>query len=228
MGLPPSPPTGGLDLITAVDSSYPAAHMTGVVALAIGVGATFAVTRQSLRRRVIWFLGSAVVVVALGVDRWLTGAHYISDIVGGALLGAFVATAALLAAGVRVMVPYELGHRDRPDRAAAAAGRGSEATGRGDLQPRQGARRHSPSAARRVRADLARLGSRDLAGNHVDDPGRRDTGPPWNGGRSGAGCRRRRTIRVICSGLADTGIPFGLIPAGHRQPAGAQCRHPAG
>ena len=46
----------------------------------------------------------AVLVIAVGVDRWLLGANYLTDIVGGALLGAFVATASLIAAGVKVPV----------------------------------------------------------------------------------------------------------------------------
>ena len=43
-------------------------------------------------------------MIAVGVDRWMLGANYLTDIVGGALLGAFVATASLLAAGVKVPV----------------------------------------------------------------------------------------------------------------------------
>ena len=61
-------------------------------------------SRQSLATRVRWQVGAGLLVIAVGVDRWLLGAHFISDIVGGALLGATVATVSLIAAGVKVPV----------------------------------------------------------------------------------------------------------------------------
>ena len=41
-----------LDLLTTTGYAYPSGHMTGVVAMSIAVGATFAVTRQSFRARI--------------------------------------------------------------------------------------------------------------------------------------------------------------------------------
>ena len=80
-------PEQALDLLTATGYAYPSGHMAGVVALSIAVGATFAVTRQSVRARILWQVGSGLLVLAVAFDRWITGAHYISDIVGGALYG---------------------------------------------------------------------------------------------------------------------------------------------
>ena len=47
-------------------------------------------------------------MLAVAFDRWILGAHYITDIVGGALLGALVATVALLAGRGRGAGPHEL------------------------------------------------------------------------------------------------------------------------
>ena len=101
-------PEQALDLLTATGYAYPSGHMTSVMALSIAVGATFAVTRQTFRARVLWQVGSGLLILAVAFDRWITGAHYITDIVGGALFGALAATAALLAAGVTVPIPHEL------------------------------------------------------------------------------------------------------------------------
>ena len=96
-------PQQALDLLTTTGYAYPSGHMTGVVAMSIAVGATLAVTRQSFRARIFWHLGSGLLVLAVAVDRWIIGGHYITDI-GGALYGSLAATAALLVAGVRVPI----------------------------------------------------------------------------------------------------------------------------
>ena len=101
-------PEQALDLLTATGYAYPSGHMTSVMALSIAVGATFAVTRQTFRARVLWQVGSGLLILAVAFDRWITGAHYITDIVGGALYGALAATVALLVAGVKVPIPHEL------------------------------------------------------------------------------------------------------------------------
>src|SRR5215218_2174276 len=103
----PRPPHA-LDLLTATGYAYPSGHMTGVVILSIAVGATFAVTRQTVRTRFLWQLGSGLLAIAVAVNRWITGAHYLTDIVAGALFGALAATTALLVAGVKVPIPHEL------------------------------------------------------------------------------------------------------------------------
>jgi len=51
-------PEHALDLITATGYAYPSGHVIGVVALSIAVGATFAVTRQTVRARVLWHRGA--------------------------------------------------------------------------------------------------------------------------------------------------------------------------
>ena len=82
--------------------------MSSIVAGCIAVGATFAVTRQSVATRLRWQIGAGLLVLAVAVDRWILGAHYLTDIVGGALLGGLTATLALLVSGVEVPVAYDL------------------------------------------------------------------------------------------------------------------------
>ena len=43
-------------------------------------------TRQNALRRLLWGLIGGALVIAVAIDRWLSGAHYVSDIVGGILL----------------------------------------------------------------------------------------------------------------------------------------------
>jgi membrane-associated phospholipid phosphatase len=88
-------PGHALDVLTTTGYSYPSGHMVAATAAVIAVGAAFAVTRQSVRAKVLWQLGAAVIVLAVAFDRWVLGAHFVSDIVGGLLYGALVATVAL-------------------------------------------------------------------------------------------------------------------------------------
>ena len=209
-------PEQALDLLTSTGYAYPSGHMAGAVAFSIAVGATFAVTRQTVRARILWQVGSGLLVLAVAFDRWITGAHYISDIVGGALWGALAATIALLVAGVKVPIPHELVGEMVRSRAVA-----EEAP----IAPlRRAAVIFNPAKVtdwitfrRHVEYELKSRGwARALwLETTSEDPGRAMTEQAVREnvdlvlGAGGDG-----TIRVICSGLADTGIPFGLIPAG--------------
>ena len=209
-------PERALDLLTATGYAYPSGHMTGVVVLSIAVGATFAVTRQSVRARIIWQVGSGLLVLAVAFNRWITGAHYVTDIVGGALFGALAATVALLVAGVKVPIPHEL---------VGEIVRSRAATEDVPIAPlRRAAVIYNPAKVtdwitfrRHVEYELKSRGwGRALwLETTSEDPGRAMTAYAVREnvdlvlGAGGDG-----TIRVICSGLAHTGIPFGLIPAG--------------
>jgi len=209
-------PERALDLLTATGYAYPSGHMTGVVVLSIAVGATFAVTRQSVRARIIWQVGSGLLVLAVAFNRWITGAHYLTDIVGGALFGALAATVALLVAGVKVPIPHEL---------VGEIVRSRAATEDVPIAPlRRAAVIYNPAKVtdwitfrRHVEYELKSRGwERALwLETTSEDPGRAMTAYAVREnvdlvlGAGGDG-----TIRVICSGLAHTGIPFGLIPAG--------------
>jgi diacylglycerol kinase (ATP) len=209
-------PEQALDLLTSTGYAYPSGHTAGAVALSIAVGATFAVTRQTVRARMFWQVGSGLLVLAVAFDRWITGGHYVTDIVGGALWGALAATVALLVAGVKVPVPHELVGEIVRNRAVAAEP---------PVAPLQRAAViFNPAKVtdwitfrRHVEYELKSRGwDRALwLETTSDDPGRAMTEQAVREnvdlvlGAGGDG-----TIRVICSGLANTGIPFGLIPAG--------------
>jgi diacylglycerol kinase (ATP) len=209
-------PEQALELLTATGYAYPSGHMTGVVAMSIAVGATFAVTRQSVRARIFWQVGSGLLILAVAFDRWITGAHYISDIVGGALYGALAATVALLVAGVKVPVPHELVGEIVRSRTVAEVAPA--------VPPPRAAVIFNPAKVtdwitfrRHVEYELKSRGwDRALwLETTSEDPGRAMTEQAVREkvdlvlGAGGDG-----TIRIICSGLANTGIPFGLIPAG--------------
>jgi diacylglycerol kinase (ATP) len=209
-------PEQALDLLTTTGYAYPSGHMAGVVALSIAVGATFAVTRQSVRVRILWQVGSGLLVLVVAFDRWLVGGHYITDIVGGALWGALAATVALLVAGVKVPIPHELVGEIVRSRAVADAV---------PVAPRRRAAViYNPAKVtdwitfrRHVDYELKSRGwDRALwLETTSEDPGRAMTKQAVREkvdlvlGAGGDG-----TIRVICSELAKTEIPFGLIPAG--------------
>lgn len=210
----PRPPQA-LDLLTAHGFSYPSGHMIGATALAVGVGTTFAVIRRSVRAQALWQLGAAALLLAVALDRWLLGAHFVSDLVAGLLQGGLAATLALIIAGVRVPAPHdlvtEIVRSHAPD----------EEPGR---PPRRAAVIYNPSKVvdwvtfrRHVEYELEIRGwVRPLwLETTVDDPGRAMTRQAVEEGVDlvlGAG--GDGTIRVICAGLAGSGIPFGLIPSG--------------
>ena len=211
-------PGTGLDLLTYHGYSFPSGHMAGVVASTIAVGAAFAVTRQTVRARNLWQAGAALLVVAVGLDRWILGAHYVSDIVAGVLYGALVATASLVLAGVKVPAPYEIVNemvteivRSRgPAVSVAPVGRAAVIYNPAKVTDWITFRRH-------VEYELKSRGwDRALwLETTPDDAGRAMTRQAVEQrvdlvlGAGGDG-----TIRVICAELAGTGIPFGLIPAG--------------
>jgi diacylglycerol kinase (ATP) len=212
-------PETGLDLLTYQGYSFPSGHLTGVVASTIAVGAAFAVTRQSVRAQSLWQASAAVLVVAVGLDRWILGAHYISDIVAGVLYGALVATASLVVAGVRVAGPHEIVNemvteivrsRATPAATPAPVGRAAVIYNPTKVTDWITFRRH-------VEYELKSRGwDRALwLETTPDDAGRAMTRQAVEQqvdlvlGAGGDG-----TIRVICAELAGTGIPFGLIPAG--------------
>jgi len=209
----PRPPLR-LDLLSAYGYSYPAAQIAAVVAGAVAVRATFTVTRRSVRAQLGWQLAAGVIVGVTALAAWLLSSHYVSDLVGGALLGALAATTALLIAGVSVPVPQDLVTEIVRSRAVTAP----------EGAPRRAAVIFNPTKVtdwvifrRHVEYELkARGWSRALwLETTEDDPGRELTaravaeGVDLVLGAGGDG-----TVRVICDGLAGTGIPFGLIPAG--------------
>ena len=104
----PRPPGS---LITTSAASYPSGHAIASAVTAIGV--VMALTTG--RRRLHWMVGAVCIAAAVALSRTYLSAHWLSDVVGGALLGA----------GFALAVPeaFEV-VRDRR-RAAVSAGPGS-------------------------------------------------------------------------------------------------------
>jgi diacylglycerol kinase (ATP) len=207
-------PDRALHVLTSTGYSYPSGHLASATAVVIAVGATFAVTRQSVRAKLSWQFGASAIVLAVAFDRWITGAHYLSDIIGGLLFGALSASAALLVAGVSVPVPHELVQelvRSRtPQRGAEPLQRCAVIYNPVKVTDWVTFRRH-------VDYELTTRGwDRALwLETTAEDPGVEMTARAVAEqvdlvlGAGGDG-----TIRVVCAGLANSGIPFGLIPAG--------------
>jgi diacylglycerol kinase (ATP) len=209
-------PDRALDVLTAHGYAYPSGHLTAVVATAIAVGAVFAVTRQPARKQLAWQVGAGLLVLVVALDRWVTGAHWVSDLVGGILFGALVATTALIVSGVHVPLPQELVTEIVRARTPTPTPE--------DHVPRRAAVIYNPvkvtdwvTFRRHVEWELRSRGwERALfLETTPEDAGHAMTAQAVAEdvdlvlGAGGDG-----TIRVICAGLAHTGIPFGLIPAG--------------
>lgn len=208
-------PELALDLITANGYSYPSGHLSAATAAVVAVGATFAVTRQSDRAKIGWQAGGAAIILAVGANRWALGAHYLSDLIGAVLFGALAASAALLIAGVSALPHTPLQEL---------------ITARTSVPPEPGTKQkrcaviYNPAKVtdwvtfrRHVEYELRTRGwARAIwLETTEDDPGTKMTETAVSErvdlviGAGGDG-----TIRAICAGLASTGIPFGLVPAG--------------
>lgn len=208
-------PEQALPVLTSSGYAYPSGHMIGVTASVIAAGAAFAVTRQSVRAKIAWQLSAVALVAAVATDRWILGAHFVSDIIGGLLYGALVATVALVVAGVSVPVPHELVQEYvRSKSPVTAAG---EPLKRCTVIYNPTKVTDWLTFRRHVEYELQIRGwdKASWLETTVEDPGRAMTAQAVEEGVDlvlGAG--GDGTIRVICSELAGTGIPFGLIPAG--------------
>ncbi len=87
-------------LLTHQGPAYPAPHMVAATTAAImfaTLAATAGRTRGAIRS---WQLGGAALVVLFGINLLVMRAHSVTDIVGGILLGALVASVSNLLTGV--------------------------------------------------------------------------------------------------------------------------------
>lgn len=96
----PRPESPFASAITQQGYAYPSAHVA-----VWSAGALMAATVASTMRRRVWpwTLGWTVAVVVVALDRLLMGAHHMSDVIGGVLLGLFAASLANLIADVHVV-----------------------------------------------------------------------------------------------------------------------------
>lgn len=102
------------DILVAVDpGSFPSGHTANAATIAVVLGLL-------LSRRWVWAAG-AVWIVAMALSRTYLGAHWLSDTVGGALLGAGV--------GLLVWLAFSRPELRERERLAPAVGAGPSAVG---------------------------------------------------------------------------------------------------
>jgi len=213
-------PDSALDVITTSGFGYPSGHVTAAFVFAVMVASTRVVTRQTTAARRVWMVGGALACIAVAVDRLLMGAHFFSDLVGGALLGSLVAIVALVIADVHVLPDHlvPIPRRTPAPKAMAVAPDDPQP------EPPRCAVIFNPAKVgdavtfrRHVEYELRERGFANTLWLEtvINDPGREMTATAVRKdvdlvlGAGGDG-----TIRMICAGLANSGIPFGLIPAG--------------
>lgn len=207
-------PVSPLEVITDAGWAYPSGHLVAATVTAIMIGAAVVVTRQELIRRLASRLVGVLVIAVIALDRWVMNAHWLSDLIGGLLLGALVSALALVAAGVRVLPsnPLELALPQlRPEPVTEG-------------EPRRCAVIFNPTKVldmttfrRHVEYEAHRRGWDSLLWLETSshDPGyemarvalQREVDLVLAVGGDG-------TVRAICEVLADTDVALALIPAG--------------
>lgn len=190
-------------LISSPGFSYPSGHMTSTTVMVVLIGAAQIVTRRRALYTQLTFALLAVVWWLVFANRFLLRAHYVTDLVGGGLLGVFVTSLSLAAFGVRVnwLTPD---HSDGVPRRLAVV-----------FNP---TRVPDPVTFRRhVQGECEQRGWQEPLWLETDAE---DAGA--------AATRRARqadvdlalvaggdgTIRTVCAELAGSGIPVGVLPAG--------------
>jgi membrane-associated phospholipid phosphatase len=100
-------------LVAETDLSYPSGHVAGTVALAGAVLLLYLPAARTWLRRGVAVVAAVLVVSAVAVSRLYLGVHWLTDVVGAALLGTEVVLAAgavLAAAPVADTAAHEQEH----------------------------------------------------------------------------------------------------------------------
>ena len=200
----PRPSSPMDDIITHSGWAYPSGHVAMATSCVVMVIATTTTTRQTAdvryMSRVLGVLGVAVV----GYDRFILNAHWTTDIVGGFLFGLVCASLACWACRVH-MVPVPARSDSRPGRRTCAI----------IWNPSKVVDRSSFHRSLEWELDAHGWNDPLWLQTRPDDAGREMTRTAIEMGvdlvlvAGGDG-----TVRVVCSELANTGIPVGIIPAG--------------
>ncbi len=210
----PRPP-GSPDLITALGWSFPSAHVAAATTAAILVTVTLLTTRQNRRVVMSWRVGCVAFVVLVALDRWLLGAHWASDLIGGCLWGAAATAWPLRWFRVRIGPEELVGLPTPPPVPADAPTDGPGPRAAVIYNPTKVT--DLPTFVRHIDWELDTRGWRPAIWlpTTADDPGREMAAIAVRKhvdlviGAGGDG-----TVRVLADGLAGTGIPFAIVPAG--------------
>ncbi|BBH17320.1 hypothetical protein Back2_16070 [Nocardioides baekrokdamisoli] len=184
---------------------YPSGHVTGAMAV---VGATLVTVKMLTRRpafRRLWYLVGAVIVVLIAYDRLALGRHYVTDVVGGLLLGGGTVLLGLMLYSPLPKPEWQ------PEMDSAPRGRRLAVV----LNPiKVESVRQFRHTVRQVARETG-WDEPDWYFTTVEDSG---TGMAAAAAVAGADlvvvCGGDGTVREVCAELASTGIPVGIIPAG--------------
>ncbi len=96
-------PPAVVQLVSETDFSFPSGHVTGTTALAGALLVVFLGGRPEVPRRLAAAVLSTVVVALVAVTRLYLGVHWLTDVIGGVLLGV---TVVLIGAVVAPHLPH--------------------------------------------------------------------------------------------------------------------------
>jgi undecaprenyl-diphosphatase len=104
----PRPPTAVFT--HARGFGFPSGHTVGFTSFAVAVAGLVVVLGASRLKRIIVSTIAAVASVAVGLSRVVVGAHWLTDVIGGLVLGAAIGLA-VIATAMRLRSPPQGGRR---------------------------------------------------------------------------------------------------------------------
>jgi YegS/Rv2252/BmrU family lipid kinase len=191
------------------NGSYPSGHAAWATSIAGSLAVLVSMlTRKPMVRRLCYTV-LAITIVAIGADRLLLGRHFLTDVIGGVLVGA-IAILAVLAA----YSPLPRGHAKSSNPLVVTVPQ-SKRDLAVVLNP---IKVEDLKQFRAVVTQMAAESGWSEPTWHyttVEDPG---TGQAHQAAMDGADlvlvCGGDGTVREVCTELAGTGIPVGIVPAG--------------